>query len=224
MSVYMTEDEQIESIKKWWNKHGNLVTVLLSVVLLLVGGYRYWSWHQDKITQQASVAFENLMVSYANHNNKAVRSYANDLINNYGNSVYADAAHLMLARLYISKEKLNEAEKELSLVSKNSAMLPLKQIAKIRMARILANGKSYDKALAELASVVDEAYLPEIYELKGDIYSANGQFQDAFKSYQLALEQDKLNGMGNLYLEMKTNEIALKAQSSLVNTQKVANT
>ena len=93
----MTEEEQLESIKKWWKQYGNLVSILLLLILFSIAGYRYWSWHQAKLTQQASIAYEHMMVALSNQNNKTVRSYANELIHEHNGSVYADAAHMTLA-------------------------------------------------------------------------------------------------------------------------------
>lgn len=48
MSVYMTEEEQLAAIKNWWNKYSNVITVILSLVLLVTAGFKYWNWHQEK--------------------------------------------------------------------------------------------------------------------------------------------------------------------------------
>lgn len=221
MSVYMTEDEQLEVIKKWWKRNGNIVTVFLSVILLCVAGYRYMHWNQDKLTQQASVTYEHMMLAFSNQDIKSVRSYANELIKEYDRSVYADVAHMTLAKIYVSKNKLDKAQSELKIVAEKSNMTALKQIAKIRIARLMAAEKSYDNALNELSAVVDETYLPVINELKGDIYGATGKYQEAIKSYRLAIDEVKTNGMGNLFLEMKTNELAIKNQSVITDEKKV---
>jgi predicted negative regulator of RcsB-dependent stress response len=221
MSVYMTEEEQLEVMKKWWNRYGNIVTIILSLILLCIAGYRYMHWHQDKLTQQASITYENMMVALSNQNIKSVKSYANELIKDHGHSVYADAAHMTLAKLYISKDKLVQAKDELSVVANKSEMNALKQIAKIRIARILAAEKSYSNALTELNVVVDQTYLPVINELKGDIYGATGKLQEAIAAYRLAIDEVKTNGMGNLFLEMKTNELAMKSQSMLADDKKI---
>ncbi|MDR3443025.1 MAG: tetratricopeptide repeat protein [Legionella sp.] len=215
MSVYMTEEEQLESIKKWWKRHGNMITLAISLILLSIAGYRYFNWHQEKLTQQASTVYEHMMVSLSNQNIKEVKSYANELIKNHNHSVYADVAHMTLAKVYITKNKLEQAQNELKEVASNSKVSSLKQIAKIRIARILASEKSYTNALSELSQVEDTTYLPVINELKGDIYGATGQYKEAMTSYKLAIDEVKTNGMGNLFLEMKTNEIAIKTQSKL---------
>ena len=209
----MTEDEQVEAIKKWWKRYGNLVTLFISLVLLCVAGYRYMNWHHEKMTQQASVAYEQMMVALSNHNIKSVRSYAKELVNDYSNTVYSDVAHMTLAKVYIEKNKLEQAKSELQTVASKSKVPALKQVAKIRFARILTAEKKYPNALNELSSVEDKTYLSVINELKGDIYGATGQYQNAINAYQLAISEVKRKGMGNLFLEMKTNEIANKTQS-----------
>lgn len=217
----MTEEEQLESIKKWWQRNGTVITVCASILLFAVAGYRYYDWHQAKITQQASITYERMMVEFSNHNNKSVRAYANELIKEYNHSVYADVAHLTLAKLLVSKDKLQQATNELQIVANNSRMAPLKQIAKIRIARILAANKSYTDALKELSTIEDKTYMPVINELKGDIYGATGQFKEAISSYKLAIDEVKTTGMGNLFLEMKTNDIANKSQSMGASDSKV---
>ena len=224
MSVYMTEDEQLEVMKKWWKRYGNIVTVFLSLILLCIAGYRYMNWHHGKLTQQASVTYENMMVALSNQNIKSVRSYANELIKDYDHSVYADAAHMTLAKIYVSKNKLDQAKDELSSVANKSNMPALKQIAKIRIARILAAKKSYANALSELSAIEDKTYLPIINELKGDIYGATGQYQEAIAAYRLAIDEVKTNGMANLFLEMKTNELAMKTQSMISDDKKEQST
>jgi predicted negative regulator of RcsB-dependent stress response len=216
MSVYMTETEQLEAIKKWWKRYNNIITVVFSIILLVISGYKYWNWHQEKITQQASNAYEQLMVSFSNQDNKGVRAYANQLLNDYGQTVYADAARLALAKLYVSREKYPLAEEQLDYVATHSKMTALQQVAKIRLARLLASIKSYDKALDELTKVDSAVYMPVVNELKGDIYAATGQYQQAVNSYRKAMSEVQTNGMGNLFLEMKTNDLAALTQTKKI--------
>lgn len=220
MSVYMTETEQLEAIKKWWKRYNNVITILLSVVLLSISGYKYWNWHQEKISQQASNAYEHLMVAFSNQDNRSVRAYANQLLGDYGQTVYADAARLTLAKLYVLREKYPKAQAELEYVANHSKMTALQQIAKIRLARLLASQKLYDKALAELSKVDNTVYMPVVNELRGDIYAATGKYQQAVVLYRKAISEVQTSGMGNLFLEMKTNELAALTQSMKIDDRK----
>lgn len=213
MSVYMTEAEQIEVIKKWWKRNQNVVTIILSVILLTFSGFKYWNWHQDKMNQQASNAYEHMMFAFSSQDNKSIRAYAKQLLTDYRNTIYADVAHLTLAKLYVSQDKYPKAEIELRSVADHSKMSTLQQIAKIRLARILAANKSYDQALSELNQVDNTAFRPVVSELKGDIYAATGKYQDAVLAYRKAINEVQTQGMGNLFLEMKTNELLAMTQS-----------
>lgn len=213
MSVYRTEEEQIDMIKKWWKRYNGITTVVVSLILLAISGYKYWNWHQAKINQQASNAYEHMMVAFSNQDNKSIRSYANELIKDYKDSVYADAAHFTLAKLYISRAKYPQAQEQLSYVAEHSKIPAFQQIAQIRSARLLIGEQSYDKALEKLSTVQDSAYLSVINEIKGDIYAAKGQYAEAMTSYRLAIDEVQTKGMGNLFLEMKTNELAAITQS-----------
>lgn len=216
MSVYMTEAEQLEVIKKWWKRYSNVITIILSIALLLASAYKYWNWHEEKMTVQASNAYEQMMVAFSNQDNKSVRAFANQLLDNYGRTIYADIARLTLAKLYVLRANYSHAQEELEYVSTHSKMTAIQQIAKIRLARLLAAGKSYDKALEQLSTVDNAMYMPVVNELKGDIYAAIGQYQKAVSAYRKAINDVQTHGMGNLFLEMKTNELAAMTQSSNV--------
>jgi len=213
MSVYMTEREQLEAIKKWWQRYNNVITVIVSIILLAIAGYKYWNWHQDKINQQASNTYEHMMLAFSNQDNKGVRSYASQLLKEYDDTVYADAARLTLAKLLVARAKYPQAQEQLDYVATHSKMTAFQQIAKIRLARLLVAEKSYDKALTELNKIDDGAYLSLVNEIKGDIYAATGRYPQAIASYRKAIDDVQTKGMGNLFLEMKTNELAALTQS-----------
>ena len=219
MSIYMTEAEQLDAIKKWWKRYSNVVTVVLSLILLAVSGYKYWNWHQDKVNQQASNAYEHLMLAFSNQDNKGIRSYANQLLKDYDQTIYADAARLTLAKLYAVRDKYAQALEELNYVATHSKMGTMQQVAKIRMARLFLAEKEYDKALSKLSQVESSAYVPVVNELRGDIFAAMGDYQQAIASYKKAISQVQTQGMGNLFLEMKTNELAAMTQSKMINEE-----
>ena len=62
--------------------------------------------------------------------------------------------------------------------------------------------------MAELADVEDSAYTSIVNELKGDIYVATGKYQQAMAAYKEAITEVRTSGMGNVFLEMKTNALA----------------
>ena len=208
MSIYMTEAEQLEAIKAWWQRHQRLITTLVSSVLLLVAGYRYWHWHTEKMTHQASQAYEQLMVAASNQEGQLIEAYAKALMKEYPKTVYGDAARLTLAKQWVSEEKLEDAARELEYVVLYAKMPALQQVARIRLVRLWIAEKAFDKALNYLEQTDSSMYKPLVDELKGDVYAALGRLDEAEAAYQEAREEIKLRGVGNVFLEMKTNELA----------------
>ncbi len=46
MAYDLEEQEQIDAIKAWWTKYGNLVTWVLIVALASYAGWAYWNHTQ----------------------------------------------------------------------------------------------------------------------------------------------------------------------------------
>lgn len=208
MSVYKTEEEQIAAIKKWWQSYSTPLMFLLSLILLIYSGMRYWDYHQEKIKTQASYAFEQLMQAVSNHDNKSIKAFSNRIIQDFPNSVYSDASYLTLAKVYVTKNDLSKAKDLLSTVSEKGSTQVFRQVARIRYARILTSESHYAEALDLLSTPIDKAFTPIINELKGDIYAAQKDYPKAAVAYQTAIKEVKKRGMGNIYyLEMKSNEL-----------------
>jgi len=208
VSIYMTEAEQLEAIKAWWQRHQRVIGWMLFVVLLSITGYRYWYWHAEKITRQASQSYERLMAASSAKEDQAIEAYSKILIKEYPKTVYADAAELVLAKHWVSQEKWDAARKVLEHVAFHATMPALQQVARIRLARILIEEKEFDKALGYLNDMNSSVYKPLIDELKGDVYAATGRDQEANVLYREALDETKTQGVGNLFLDMKINELA----------------
>jgi predicted negative regulator of RcsB-dependent stress response len=216
LNVYLNEYEQWNAIKKWWQKYNAIVIVLFSLILLSVSGYKYWHWHQEKAIQQASMTYERMMLASANHQSKQIEKFATELVQQYPQSIYADAARLSLAKIAVADNDLKQAEEQLLNVAQHSTIPELAAVAKIRLARIWYVNKDYKKALSILKGMNSKVYVPLVDELRGDIYTAMNQFDKAVEYYRKALSEVQNYGVGNLFLEMKSNElVALSNQSSV---------
>lgn len=214
MSIYMTEAEQLENIKKVWDKIQRPVTIVLTVLLCIFSVYRYWTYHTDKVNHQASLTYEHMMVAFSNQDHQALRAYANTLTQTYGGTIYADVARLTLAKYFVEHQQFSKARAQLDYVVAHGQMPAMRHVATLRMARILFAEKSYQEALDALKTISTSTYLPLVKELKGDILAAMGQYQDALSFYKEAANEGQQRGIGNPFLDMKTNELVLQEQSS----------
>lgn len=212
-STYLTETEQVALLKAWWKRYHRWILLALSVLFLCISAMRYWQWRQQAISEQASNAFEHLMVAYSNHQTKAVLSYSNQLMTSYPKTVYADTARLIEAKLEIEQGHFDRAIIALNRVVTHAQFPVLVDVAHMRLARIYAYQKQYDNALMELKDVSNPSYKPLISELKGDIYQAQGQMQQALSAYQQAKAANEHADAGNSFLDMKQQAVVASQQS-----------
>ena len=46
MAYDLQEQEQLDELKAWWKKYGNLILTVVTVVLLAFAAYNGWRWYQ----------------------------------------------------------------------------------------------------------------------------------------------------------------------------------
>jgi predicted negative regulator of RcsB-dependent stress response len=205
-NMYLNEYEQWNALKKWWHKYNGIIILAFSMILLSISAYKYWRWHEESKLQFASNLYEQMMLASANHQNKQIKDLANQLVRDYPKSIYADAARLNLAKIAVAAKNYDKAEAALKWVAENSQTSELADVAKIRLARVWLAKQQYKDALGILKNMHSKAYLPLVDELRGDIYTAMNQYDKAVDFYRKALSEVQNYGVGNLFLEMKSND------------------
>ena len=48
MAYDLQEQEQIDELKAFWNRYGNFILTVVTVVLLAIAGYRGWGWYEAR--------------------------------------------------------------------------------------------------------------------------------------------------------------------------------
>lgn len=208
VTAYTSESEQIEHVKKIAREYG--APVILGVVLALVIGFGWRSWQerQERILEHASMRYEQLITNVVNSNTDAVQVQAMRLMKRYPNTPYAQLAALQLARQDVYENKLSDAEKQLRWVMKHGNNPALRQVARIRVARVLIAENQAQQALDLLNSVDDKAYEAEIWEVKGDAYKALGNTAQAQTAYQNAINAFHDIALLQPTVQMKIDDMA----------------
>jgi len=183
VNTYMTEEEQIESMKRVWNKYGNLISSIILAIALVIVGYRWYDNRQMQTKMKASQTYEQLIKHFSENDKVGVVAQANYLVDNYPSTIYASGAQLLLARESVNNGKLDKAKAQLSWVLEHTSAQPIKAIATIRLARIESEETHYDKAIDYLNTVHEKDFLGLVHEVKGDVYHAKGEEDKAHQEY-----------------------------------------
>ncbi len=218
MTAHLTEEEQLEALKRWWNENGKST---IAAVVLAVGGYFGWeSWQtsQQQQAEAASALYQDLLeaaiVEPGQSLDDAAEATANHLAatlkDSHSSSLYAAQAALILAKLSVDDGRLDEAAVELEWVLGQKPDLELRLLAQLRLARVAIAQQDYDKALSLLAAadgVELASYSSSYAEVRGDVYILQGMTDQARNEYQSALAQLEASSSRRQILEMKLNDI-----------------
>lgn len=217
MSVHLTEEEQIESLKRWWNDHGKKVVGAIVVALAAYVGWNAWQNQQRAKAEKASATYEQLIKIINQEPGKTMtdsdRGLARQLateLKSGSKDLYAQTAAFFLAKVAVEENKLDDAATELQWVLTTKPDITTEQITRLRLAKVLTAKQSYDDALAQIALEPASALSSEYAEARGDIYKLKGDLDKARESYSAALTATNPQQQERyMLLQMKVDDLKL---------------
>lgn len=207
MADYLTEQEQVQQLKNWIKQYGLTVLLGIAVALLTTYGWRYWQNYKNHILEEASRLYDEMLVQNAENHIEPATAKANLLINKYPKTPYATMAALMLGR-YASAKDPKAASTQFNWVITHSKDPSIREIARIRLARLRINENKPEDALSLLNTVDDNNFISLIDEIRGDAFYSQHNFKAAKESYQLALQALPASTLSRPILKMKLNNVS----------------
>lgn len=208
MTEYLTEQEQIQQLKNWIKQYGLTVLGGVLIALLITTGWHYWQSYRNRILSHASVVYDEMLTLRAQNNTEGASVQAKKLLRNFAKTPYAQMAALMLAREAVLKKNYPEAANQLNWVLGHSSERSIKEIARIRLARVLINQKKPSDALDLLKKLDDKSFIGLVDEVRGDAYLAQNDPHSARSAYQLALTEIPNAEISRPILQMKFDNLA----------------
>jgi len=184
----LEEQEQLASLKHFWNKYGNLITGVLIVVFGAVAAWNGWTWWQARQAAQASALFAEIdRAAQAGDMARVERAFS-DLQSQYGRTTYAQQGGLLASRVLAEAGKPDAAKAALVWVAGKSSDEGYQAVARLRLAGLLADAKAYDEALKQLAAPVPKSFEALAADRRGDILQLQGKKAEARAEYAKALK------------------------------------
>jgi predicted negative regulator of RcsB-dependent stress response len=214
---HITEEEQIEALKRWWDENGKQVVL---AIVLTVGGYfgwQVWTDHLDDQTAAASLVYQEMLENMDGaaagdvldaDKQSEISLLAETLKQDYSNTQYAFYAALIKAKLAVESTDLSAAAVELQWAMDNADEAVNENIARLRLARVEAAAGNLDTAL-QLVQGVDAGELKSAFdEAKGDFYQQQGNAGAAYTAYEAAMMGiDAGNSSASQLLQLKISQV-----------------
>ena len=171
----LEEQEQLDQIKHFWKKYGNLISWVLIVVL---GSFASWNayqyWQRDQAAKAAVLFDEVERAATAGDVARVERSLA-DMKDKFGGTHYAHQAALLAAKALQAKDKADAARAALKWVAEGAPDPAYRDIARLRLSALLVDAGSHDEALTQLSAPFTPAMAGLAADLRGDVLLAKGQ-------------------------------------------------
>ncbi len=191
MAAYESDQEQIETLKKWWKENGVPILTGAALGLALLFGWRTWDNYTTVQAENASTFYQQILMNLEKGEIGKAREVANSLLSQHSNSSYASLGQLNLAMQDLKEGHQDAAHARLQWVIDKNQFPEIVHIARLRKAKLYLSEKKFPEAKSLLNVPTQGNFSPNYAELKGDTAVAEGQLETARSAYQLALETGK---------------------------------
>jgi len=184
----LEEQEQLDQLKHFWRQYGNAITWVLIVVMAGFAGWNlYQYWQRSQATQAAAMFDEVERIAVSGDVARLERALA-DMREKFGKTTYAQQAGLLGARVFAESGKEAAARQALQAIIDATGDEGYKSVARLRLAGLLLEAKSFDEALKLLTGEWPGEFAALAADRRGDVYQAQGKPEQAVAEYRKAYQ------------------------------------
>lgn len=182
----LEEQEQLDTLKHFWQQYGGLITWALIAVLAVFAGWNGWQYWQRSQAAQATALYEEVERIAATGDATRLDRALADMKDKFGRTVQAQQAALLAASVHATAGRTDAARAALQWVADEAGDEGYQALARLRLAGLLLDAKSYDEALKQLAGSFPAEFAALAADRRGDVYLAQGKKAEAAAEYQKA--------------------------------------
>lgn len=184
----LQEQEQLEELKHFWKKYGNLITWVLLIVFGALAAWNVYNYWQRSQAAKASVLYDSVESAAESGDLTLLARSFDDMKSRFGRTTYADQSGLLVAKTLDAKGNVEGAKAALAWVAAHASDDGYQAIARLRLAAVLMELKSYDEARKDLEGSFPAQFAPLVADRLGDIDVLQGKKADAIVQYRKAYQ------------------------------------
>jgi predicted negative regulator of RcsB-dependent stress response len=220
----LEEQEQLDELKHFWKQYGDIITWALIVVLGALAawnGYQYWQRNQ---AAQASVMYDEVERAVQSGDMAKIDRSLSDMKDRFGRTTYAQQAALLAAKAYYDKGNIDASRAALNWVAEKASDEGYQAIARLRLAAVLLEKKSYDEALQQVSGSFPKDFTALVADRRGDILAAQGKRPEAKVEYEKAYKELDERSEYRRLVEVKLNALGIDPSAAKTKAEAPSNT
>lgn len=222
MDEFLSEKEQIQYIREWWQENRSYILTALIIVIGGITGNNAWKSSIIEKQLSASSLYESLAVEISENNLEAGEIITDEISEDYSDTVYYEKAKLAMAYFYMSQSRDEDAANSLRSILSKSSDSELSLIAEMRLAKIMLYQKKYQEVIDMLKGNTGHAFETKYSELLGDAYFGLEEFDKAEFAYMAALQNtNQAQIVDASLIQMKINDLPDNDDLSISSQDKV---
>jgi predicted negative regulator of RcsB-dependent stress response len=188
MALDLQEQDELDNLKAFWGKYGNLILTVLTVLCLAFAGWRAWNYYQAKQASEAAGLYEALRAAAGTKDLAKVKEASGSIFEKFSGTGYAQMAALVTAKVYFDANDMKAAKAPLEWASDKAQDEEFRLTARLRLAAILLDEKAYDEAAKRLQGPVPKSYSGQFADARGDLLVAQNKLVEAKAAYKEAVD------------------------------------
>lgn len=182
----LEEQEQLDELKAFWNRFGNLITWALIVVLAGFAGWNGYQYWQRSQSAQAAALYDEVDRAAKAGDVAMVERAFTDMKDKFSSTTFAQQAGLLAAKTLFEKGNVDASKAALTWVAAQSSEDGYQSVARLRLAGVLLESKSYDAAMQQLSGSFPKEFEPLVADRKGDVFALQDKKAEAIAQYKTA--------------------------------------
>ncbi len=208
MAYDLDEQEQIDQMKAFWAKWGNLITWAMTAIALVFAAYYGYKYYQHAQPQKAAPSFEQLektanAIQGEAKNPQLAADLATKLTTDYSGTPYAQMGALIAAKTQLELGKSKEAQALLQWTMDKAVDPEYSALARVRLAGVLLDDNKAADSLSLMSASAPKGFEALFADRKADALAATGKAADAIAEYQKAWNAVQENGSLRNVIEQK---------------------
>lgn len=214
MAETYESDDEVTRFKAWLAENGLPLITGLVVGLAIVLGWQGWDSYKTHQSQEASQRYNQLQQAVQGQDLEAAEGMLAELREDYRGTPYAALGSLQLGGAYARKDQMAQADDHLKWVVSYAADDKIRNLARLRRARLLWARGDNEQALEVLQDAKPApAMQPLFAELRGDLLVSLSRPDEAREAYLVAM-QSYASPAERALVEQKLDDLAAAAPNA----------